>query len=631
MKNLRYPLTTTFAALAVLVSAAFTPKAEAARGRPTINAAKTTFVADNGSLLRGAQMATDMGGTYSTSTISAIKNYGCNAVHLYAERSDQGYAAGAKASIIDGVVAATRDAGLYLIITIGNGGGATESFTTDFWNFYAGRYANETHVLYEIHNEATGSAPSSAAVITMEKNCYNIIRSKAPNTPVLLMTYVAFNSGAAVIQDVNSLGSTVNWNNAAIAFHGYGSGGRAGCRACLQYVLNAGYPCFQTEFYQWPWGMGNFNLGDGASMYQNVDEMGDFERLHVSWLSFITLSLVTNDTRFKNRIENAGILWTPDCGTWPSGSRSVHGNGGEPWTTSLSGTLHIEAEDFDNGGQGISYNDSATGNNGGKYRTTEGVDIESTTDTGGGYDVGWIVTGEWLEYTTYITDAAWYTLKIRVASPNASNSLRVSIGGTDVTGAWTFGGTGGYQNWTTITKTVALTPGQQIMHIDMLSSNFNLNWIELTPVSSGTVANGTYKLINRGSGMSMDVVNASTANGAKIQQWNYAGNINQKWVLTHKAGNQYTVTSAQTGKGIDESSGTALDGNYIAMWDLWNGTGSANQRWLLIPTDSGYYKIVSANSGLVLDITGSASTDGAIVDQNDDSGSNYQQWSPLAP
>ncbi len=617
--------------LSLLLALGYAHEVHAARGRPHINSTHTTFVADNGQLLRGAQMATDGGGTPNQTIINSIKNYGCNCVHLYAEKSSNNLPAGSYAANVDNAVAYTRSAGLYLVITIGSGGGATESFTTDFWNFYAPRYANETHVLYEIHNEATNGGPSSSDVITMEKNMYTLIRSKAPNTPILLFSYVAFNSGAGIVQDINSLGTTVNWSNAAIAFHGYGEGGRNGCRTCLQYVLNAGYPCFQTEFYKWPWGTGNFNLGDGASMYQDVDEMGDFEEFGVSWLSFLTLSLVSNDTRFKSRIQNAGIVWTPDYGTWPSGSRGTYGNGGDPWTAALGSTLHIEAENFDMGGQGVAYNDDASNNASGKYRTTEGVDIQATTDTGGGYNIGWTNPGEWLEYTTYINDAGYYNLSVRVASPVATNSIRISFGGVDATGQWDFTGTGGTQTWKTITTTVSLPPGRQVMHLDEITGGFNLNWIELTPVSAGLVANGTYRLINLNSGKGMDVVNASTSNGAKIQQWSYSATSNQKWVLTHKGGNQYTVTSAQTGKGIDEGSHTALSGNYISMWDLWNGTGSNNQRWILEPASAGNYTITNAYSGLVLEITGASTANGAIVDQWEFAGGNHQQWAPLAP
>src|SRR5258708_1004867 len=49
----------------------------------------------------------------------------------------------------------------------------------------------------------------------------------------------------------------------------------------------------------------------------------------------------------------------------------------------------IEAEQFDNGGEGVAYHDLMAGNSGGQYRAAD-VDIESTTDVNGGYNVGWI-------------------------------------------------------------------------------------------------------------------------------------------------------------------------------------------------------------------------------------------------
>lgn len=631
--NPQTPLSVSFgrslALLAVLVSFIFTPQAKAARGRPYINAAGTTFVADNGGLLRGAIISTETGVVPPLADLVAIKSQGLNTVHCYAERSDYGYAAGAKAAALDSVVQMTRDNGLYLVITIG-GGGVNATFNAAFWNFYAGRYAGETHVLYEIQNEPTVRAPVSAAVIAMKKNAYDIIRAAAPHTPVLLMSYTIFQNGPGVLQDIAALGA-IDWSNAAIAFHGYGEGGRASTRNCLKYVLDAGYACFQTEFYKWPWGTGDFDLVDAPSLYQDADQTGDLERLGVSWLSFLSIKRVTENARYRDRLAGAGILWTPDFGTWPSGGRSVHGNGGEPWAINRTATTRIEAENFDNGGQGVAYNDNAALNSGGAYRTSEGVDIQTTTDTGGGYNIGWMVAGEWLEYTTYVNDPGRYALRLRVASPNAGNSVQARFGGVDKTGTWTFAGTGGNQVWTTISKTVDLIPGQQVLRLHVVTSGFNLNWIELEPVPAGAIANGTYRILNRNSAKAMDVTGASTENGAKVQQWSYAANPNQKWVLTHRGANQYTVTSAQTGKGLDLASSNLLSGDHISMWSLWNGVGSANQRWLLTEADPGYYRLVAVPSGLSLGIVGASSANGARVEQREYAGGLHQQWSFGAP
>jgi len=67
---------------------------------------------------------------------------------------------------------------------------------------------------------------------------------------------------------------------------------------------------------------------------------------------------------------------------------------GTPYTGSpaaVPGT--IQAEDFDNGGEGVGYHDSGPNNAGGAYRSG-GVDIEAAA--GGGYDVGWVSAGEGL-------------------------------------------------------------------------------------------------------------------------------------------------------------------------------------------------------------------------------------------
>jgi hypothetical protein len=64
--------------------------------------------------------------------------------------------------------------------------------------------------------------------------------------------------------------------------------------------------------------------------------------------------------------------------------------GGTPWA--IPGT--IEAENYDLGGEGVAYHDTDATNNGGVYRTTEGVDLDTCADISGcGYKEGWINAG----------------------------------------------------------------------------------------------------------------------------------------------------------------------------------------------------------------------------------------------
>src|SRR5690606_14664141 len=70
-----------------------------------------------------------------------------------------------------------------------------------------------------------------------------------------------------------------------------------------------------------------------------------------------------------------------------------------------SGTPHkvpgrIEAEEYDKGGEGIAYHEVNTnGNEGGADFRMDEVDIEKTSDIGGGYNIGYALKGEWLKYS----------------------------------------------------------------------------------------------------------------------------------------------------------------------------------------------------------------------------------------
>jgi beta-glucanase (GH16 family) len=141
----------------------------------------------------------------------------------------------------------------------------------------------------------------------------------------------------------------------------------------------------------------------------------------------------------------------------------------------------IQAENYDGGGEGIAFHDLDATNNGGLYRPSEGVDIEACTDTGGGFNTGWTNPGEWMEYTVTAQGTGSYTLKARVSSLSGGGKFRVTFGGVDKTGEITVPTTGGWQTWTTVTTTVMLDAGTQVMRFAPTASGFNFNWLELTP------------------------------------------------------------------------------------------------------------------------------------------------------
>lgn len=148
----------------------------------------------------------------------------------------------------------------------------------------------------------------------------------------------------------------------------------------------------------------------------------------------------------------------------------------------------IEIEDYDLGGEGIAYHDSSPTNQGGQYRLNEGVDLEGTGDTGGGYNIGYVSAGEWLEYTVNITAPGAYTFGARVANPGAAKAMHVEVDGVNITGSIVVPATGGFQSWQTITApTAVLKAGVQVVRISLDATDFNVNYFTFTSGSSDTV------------------------------------------------------------------------------------------------------------------------------------------------
>ena len=145
----------------------------------------------------------------------------------------------------------------------------------------------------------------------------------------------------------------------------------------------------------------------------------------------------------------------------------------------------IQAENFDTGGPGVGYADATPGNSGGAYRDGD-VDIEPSQD-GGGHNVGWMVAGEWMKYTVTVASAGVYTLEARVASEGAGGTFHIEVNGVNVTGPLTVPDTGGWQTWTTITRTgVALPAGTQVWRVVMATNGpsggvGNLNYFRIVP------------------------------------------------------------------------------------------------------------------------------------------------------
>ncbi|WP_411993041.1 carbohydrate-binding protein [Agarivorans sp. DSG3-1] len=129
-------------------------------------------------------------------------------------------------------------------------------------------------------------------------------------------------------------------------------------------------------------------------------------------------------------------------------------------SVAANASVKVEAEDFTN---------------------QKGIKTESSSDTGGGVNIGYIENGDWVEYAIDVPASGSYTLTARVAS--ATDGGRFVVLANDSEKATVkVKSTGNWQAWKTIESTVMLDAGPQTLRFNFKGGSgylFNMNWFEL--------------------------------------------------------------------------------------------------------------------------------------------------------
>lgn len=122
------------------------------------------------------------------------------------------------------------------------------------------------------------------------------------------------------------------------------------------------------------------------------------------------------------------------------------------------------------------------------YSTMAGVKNETTTDIGGGQNVGYVDSGDWMSYSNSVIKAPFtgkYKISYRVASSNGGAVLSLSDITTNTTiDSVTVPKTGGWQQWTTVEREVTLTEGEHKFTLVAAKGGVNINWIQIEPVAT---------------------------------------------------------------------------------------------------------------------------------------------------
>ena len=156
--------------------------------------------------------------------------------------------------------------------------------------------------------------------------------------------------------------------------------------------------------------------------------------------------------------------------------------------------VNIQAEDYDRGGEGVSFHDLDATNRGSASTYRTGADVGPDIYTRSfGRSVGYVQVGEWLEYTINVPTAGNYDLSFRVANPAAGARVSFQLDGNALGNPATVPNTGSWNTYSTVTTgPVALPVGTHVLRLSFDASASSgsvgdFDWVRFSGPTGGTV------------------------------------------------------------------------------------------------------------------------------------------------
>ena len=140
-------------------------------------------------------------------------------------------------------------------------------------------------------------------------------------------------------------------------------------------------------------------------------------------------------------------------------------------------------------------------------------------------------------------------------------------------------------------------------------------FLSLMSISRVVAFSGYYEIVNKNSGMVLEVSGESTNDGVNVDQWIGNGGANQQWTLSSLGSGYYEIINKNSGLALEVYGFGTTNGANV---DQWSYGGGYNQQWTVTSLGNGCYGITNRNSGKVLDLAGWSLFNGAIGINFDD-------------
>lgn len=119
------------------------------------------------------------------------------------------------------------------------------------------------------------------------------------------------------------------------------------------------------------------------------------------------------------------------------------------------------------------------------------------SDDSGDYKIGWIRTGEWLNYTCEVSEEGHYDFNFRVSSLDGGGRVSVFANGTKIIDDEVIITTGDWENWATQTiPSIYLGEGTTVIRIHIKNLGWNLNYFEVEPSNITSTESLTFSKVS---------------------------------------------------------------------------------------------------------------------------------------
>lgn len=220
-----------------------------------------------------------------------------------------------------------------------------------------------------------------------------------------------------------------------------------------------------------------------------------------------------------------------------------------------------------------------------KYADQVGTQLENTTDSGLGQNVGYLEPNDWLDYKVNVTTTAAYDFELRIASTSANGQLNVFVDG-QFNNTIAIPLTNGWQNWQTITKNINLAAGLHTIRLQVVTGGFNLNWLNFSnsntpPPSSGLVIPGKIEAENYSFSYGTELEDTADAGAGKNVGFLDVNDILEYTVTVTTAGNyNFDIRVASLSSSgrinvlVDNQIKKSIDLRVTGGWQNWETQNS---------------------------------------------------------